>query len=60
MYTVRVRRRRGIKQQFHVIIESRWNGEPLFWSENLKNKSYAVGLAEDIATDLDARLVDET
>lgn len=60
-YKVRVLQTRGIRQRFHVRIESDYAPfEALFWSENYANAAYARSLAERLAEQLDATLVDET
>lgn len=49
-YRVMVKRKRGLRQQFHVLIVS---GAPpyetIFTSENYANGTYAGKLAEDIS-----------
>jgi hypothetical protein len=59
-YRVRVVRKKGLKQKFHVRIEYRWNGDVLFTSENYVNASYARKLGRSFADLLDAVFEDET
>ena len=51
-YVVRVVETRGLRQKFHVRIESGVNGQVLFWSEKYRDRDYAVGLADTIARSL--------
>jgi hypothetical protein len=59
-YIIRVRRsRKKLKQRYYVTIQA-GNGEPLFHSEQLTNRGYALELGTKIAGALDATRVDET
>jgi uncharacterized protein YegP (UPF0339 family) len=52
-YRVHVVRKRGLRQQFHVRIEST-NGEVLLTSEKYRDLNHAVELATDLAKKLHA------
>jgi hypothetical protein len=59
-YVIRVRRsRRRIGQRFWVTIQA-GNGEPLFRSEMLKDRRYALELGARFTAKLEGNLVDET
>ena len=59
-YTVKIVRKRGIKQKFHVVIENAGNSEVLFTSENYVNLGHAREVGREFATLLHAEFKDET
>lgn len=59
-YIVRVRRsRKRIRQRYYVTIQA-GNGKPIFVSEMLTNRAYALELAQLATEAFDGNLVNET
>ncbi len=59
-FEVIIRRKRGLRQQYHVLIRSAGNHEPLFTSENFRNAEHARVLAAAVALPLGAKVHDES
>jgi hypothetical protein len=56
-YHVRLISTRGLKQRWHVRIESAANGETLLWSEKYRDRDHALQLARTFAELLGAGTV---
>ena len=60
-YRVRVMRTKRLRQKFHVRIESATPPfETLFWSEQYRDRGYALTMASIVAGHLHAAVIDET
>jgi hypothetical protein len=57
---VRITRKRGLRQQFHICIESGGNHEKLLTSENYRDLDYAREVGNKFASLLGAALKDDT